>query len=156
MINRVTLLGNLGRDPEIRHLENGAAVVKFSMATNENYKDKNGEWQQQTEWHEVVMWRNLAERAAAQLKKGGLVYIEGKLTHREYTDKEGNKRYRTEVVAAMFRNLEKRENSGQGGTYFPSADDAPSDKTKTASADAAAPTNTAAPVSDEVNDDLPF
>ncbi len=111
MINKVILIGNLGRDPEVRRLESGAVVAKFSVATNESYKDKDDQWQQRTEWHDVVVWRNLAERAERDLKKGKMVYIEGKLTHRKYQDKEGNDRYITEVLANTFRLLERRENS---------------------------------------------
>ena len=108
MINKVVLIGNLGRDPEVRRLESGAAVAKFSVATNENYKDKNGEWQTQTEWHSIVAWRNLAERVERDLKKGKLIYVEGKLTHRKYQDKDGNDRYITEVLANVIRLLERR------------------------------------------------
>lgn len=112
MINKVTLIGNLGRDPEIKHLESGSVVGKFSVATNESYKDKNGEWQTQTEWHDVVVWRMLAERAERDLKKGSLCYVEGKLTHRKYQDKDGNEKYITEVVANNIKLLEKRESTG--------------------------------------------
>ncbi len=152
MVNKVTLIGNLGRDPEVRHFENGSMVAKFPVATNESYRDKNGEWQTNTEWHDVVVWRGLAERAERSLKKGSLVYIEGKLTHRKYTDKDGIDRYVTEVVGNTFRMLEKREGgSGYSGS-LPSAQDAPgvsyqiddSDK-KTVSAD-----------TQEEDDDLPF
>lgn len=125
MLNRVTLIGNLGKDPEVRHLESGSAVGKFSVATNESYKDKAGEWQTNTEWHNIVCWRNLAERAERTLKKGSLVYVEGKLTSRKWQDQEGNDKYITEVVANTFRLLEKRE-EGSGGGYtnnFPSAND---------------------------------
>jgi len=111
MVNKVTLIGNLGRDPEIRRLESGAAVAKFSIATNENYKDKSGEWQSQTEWHEVVVWRSLAERAESSLKKGSMVYLEGKLTHRKWEDKDGNPRRTTEVVGNYFRVLNRKENN---------------------------------------------
>lgn len=122
MVNKVTLIGNLGKDPEVRRLDNGAVVAKFTVATNENYKDKNDEWQKLTEWHEVVAWRNLAEQAERSLKKGSLVYVEGKLTHRKWQDSNGNDRWSTEVVANMLRSLEKREgNSG----YIPSAADEP-------------------------------
>jgi single-strand DNA-binding protein len=114
MVNRVILIGHLGKDPEVRYLENNVAVARFSLATNESYKDKSGEWQQTTEWHDIVVWRILAERAEKQLKKGMLVYVEGKLTHRKYTDKDGIERYATDVVANTFRILEKRE--GRGGT----------------------------------------
>lgn len=106
-------------------MENGAMVAKFSVATNESYRDKNGEWQDQTEWHDVVVWRTLAERAEANLKKGTLVYIEGKLTHRKYQDQEGKDRKITEVVASYFRVLTRRDGSGGGSNYIPSADDEP-------------------------------
>lgn len=118
MVNKVTLIGNLGADPEIRTLESGAMVAKLRLATNENYRDKAGEWQTQTEWHDVIMWRFLAERAQEQLKKGMQVYLEGKLTHRLWDDKDGNKRKTTEVVAATFRITGKRESSGSSN-YFP-------------------------------------
>lgn len=123
MINKITLIGNLGRDPEVRRLESGAVVAKFSVATNESYKDKSGEWQQHTEWHEVVTWYELAERAEKQLKKGMLVYVEGKVTYRKYTDQNGVERKLTEIVANTLRNLEKRESSGgtsSSSAYFPS------------------------------------
>lgn len=168
MLNRVTLIGNLGRDPEVRRLENGVSVAKFSVATNESYKDKSGEWQTQTEWHDVVCWRYLADRAETQLKKGSMVYIEGKLTHRKYQDKEGNDRYITEVVAAMFRSLDRRESSGSYGSPMPSAMDAP--PAKSFENNTAAPTNTTSTTSETAtpsapekpnvveaaDDDLPF
>ena len=121
MVNKVTLIGHLGRDPEVRRLENGAVVAKFSVATNENYKDKNDEWQKLTEWHDVVAWRSLAEQAEKYLKKGSLVYVEGKLTHRKWQDANGIDRWSTEVVANSLRSLEKRE----GTSGFPSATDEP-------------------------------
>lgn len=109
MVNKVILIGNMGKDPEIRNTGSGTPVGKFSVATSENYKDKAGEWQKQTEWHDVIVWRNLAERASKSLSKGAAVYIEGKLTHRTYEDGNGNKRYITEVVASYFRVISKRE-----------------------------------------------
>ena len=158
MINRVTLIGNLGRDPEVRRLENGSVVAKFSVATNENYKDKSGEWQKQTEWHDVVVWRQLAERAEQQLTKGKLVFVEGKLTHRKWQDKEGNDRYTTEVVANTFRLLERREGGSDynNNSSFPTEANAPAATTS-------ASTNPA-PVQEKTNtadgkageDDLPF
>ena len=151
MINKVTLIGNLGSDPEVRHLESGAVVAKFSLATNESYKDKAGEWQTQTEWHNVIMWRNLAERAERDLKKGKLVFVEGKLTHRKY-EKEGQTRYITEVVANTFRLLEKRESSGNFNNNFPSEEPT----TKTVEAKAGAKTATKASPTAEAEDDLPF
>lgn len=160
MVNRVILIGNLGRDPEVRRLENGAVVAKFSVATNENYKDKSGEWQSQTEWHDVVVWRSLAERAEQQLKKGGQIYLEGKLTHRSWQDQEGNNRRTTEVVASYFRLLGRKESSGgSGGGYFPSTED---EAASTNVSNAATPTPTpAAPSTTKeggapADDDLPF
>ena len=121
MVNRVILIGNLGRDPEIRRLENGASVAKFSVATHESYRDKNGEWQDNTEWHNVVAWRALADRAERSLKKGMLVYIDGKLTHRSYQDADGNTRYITEVVANYFRLISQHDpDSGSGAEPYPS------------------------------------
>ncbi|MBK9255232.1 MAG: single-stranded DNA-binding protein [Saprospiraceae bacterium] len=113
MVNKVTLIGNLGKDPEVRTLENGAKVATFTLATNENYKDRNDTWQTQTEWHNIVVWRFLAEKAERELKKGTLVYLEGKITHRKYQDKDGVDRYVTEVVANSMNSLEKRENSSR-------------------------------------------
>lgn len=138
MINKVILIGNLGRDPEVRRLESGAVVAKFSIATNESYRDKNDEWQTQTEWHDIVVWRNLAERAERDLKKGKLVYIEGKLTHRKWQDKDGNDRYTTEVVANTFRLLERRESSASYSSGFPTEEptstvSSPADTSKTTS-----------------------
>lgn len=126
MINKITLVGRLGADPEVRTLESGAMVAKFGLATSENYRDKSGEWQEQTEWHDVVVWRSLAERAQEYLKKGSLVYLEGKLTHRKWQDKDGNPRKTTEVVANYFRMLSSRNgNSGEGGAnYMPNEEPA--------------------------------
>ena len=161
MVNKVTLIGNLGADPEIRRLENGVAVAKLRLATNENYRDKNGEWQTQTEWHSVVVWRWLAERAEQYLKKGSLVYIEGKLTSRKYQDKDGNEKYITEVVGNTMRSLERREGTGGSGyaSNFPSAADAPTVQSKT-NTPAATPTTPAAattPAAESgAEEDLPF
>jgi single-strand DNA-binding protein len=161
MINKVILIGNLGRDPEVRRLENGAVVAKFSVATNENYMDKkSGEWQTLTEWHDIVVWRALAERAEKQLKKGMQVYIEGKLTHRSWQDQDGNNRKTTEIVANVFRLLGKRDGErsyGDGEGYFPSAtDEATTFKPKQETAPAATPPATEPPAADGGDDDLPF
>jgi single-strand DNA-binding protein len=119
MVNKVTLIGNLGKDPEIRRLENGAIVAKFSIATNEYHRDKSGELQQVTEWHDIVAWRALAEQAERALRKGRLIYLEGRLTYRQYQDKDGNTRYITEILANMIKILdrEKREGEGNGAEY---------------------------------------
>lgn len=117
MINKVTLIGRLGDNPQVNRLEGGTAVARFSLATSDSYKDKNGEFQETTEWHNVVIWRDLAERAEKNLKKGMLVYVEGKVTYRKYTDKDGIERNVTDIVCSYFRTLEKREPSdaAQGG-----------------------------------------
>ncbi len=150
MINKVTLIGNLGKDPEVRRLESGAAVARLTVATNESYKDKSGDWQTLTEWHTVICWRNLAERAEKQLKKGSLVYLEGKLSTRKWTDKDGNDRYSTEVIANTFRSMERRENTNTGGGGFPSANDEPTRNNNNASPNVS---NNEPPAAD---DDLPF
>lgn len=156
MINRVILIGNLGRDPEIRTLENGAMVAKFPIATNENYRDKSGEWQQITEWHDIVAWRSLAERAESSLKKGSMVYVEGKLTHRTWQDQDGNNRKTTEVVANYFRLIPNMGSGGNRGNYFPNSQDEPSFTNKN-EADTGSPANSDTNiVTEEANDDLPF
>ncbi len=109
MVNKVILIGNLGKDPEVKHFDNGGVVAKYSIATNESYKDKAGEWQKKTEWHDIVAWNKEAERAEKYFKKGMMVYVEGKLTHRKWKDDQGNNRYTTEVVSKVSRSLERRE-----------------------------------------------
>ena len=99
-VNKVILIGNLGKDPELKHTSGGTAVATMTLATNERFKDKSGEWQDRTEWHNVVLWQRLAEIAAEYLKKGRSVYIEGRLQTRSWEDKQGQKRYTTEVVAS--------------------------------------------------------
>ena len=113
-VTKVILVGNLGKDPEVRHLEGGTAVASFSIATTEVYKDKTGARQEQTEWHNIVVWRGLAEIAEKYLKKGMTIYIEGKLRTRSWDDKEGHKRYSTEVVGDTFTILSKKENQSTG------------------------------------------
>jgi single-strand DNA-binding protein len=108
MINKVTLIGHVGGEAETRTLENGTTVARFSLATNEGYKDKDGNWQNQTEWHNIVAWRDLADRAK-MLKKGSTVYVEGKLSYRKYTDKDGVEKSLTDIVASSFRMLDKKE-----------------------------------------------
>lgn len=99
-VNKVILIGNLGKDPEVRHLENGGVVANFTLATSEIYTDRStGEKKENTDWHDIVVWRGLAEVAEKYLKKGYKVYVEGKLKKRSWQDKEGNTRYTTEVVA---------------------------------------------------------
>ncbi|WP_133281714.1 single-stranded DNA-binding protein [Cardinium endosymbiont of Culicoides punctatus] len=101
-VNKVIILGNLGKDPEIRHLENGRMRVQLIIATHDNYKNRNGEKVTHTDWHEVVFWTPHAEVAAQYLCKGNQVYIEGKLTHRSYIHKEGEQRYVTQIVGQQL------------------------------------------------------
>jgi len=168
MLNKVMLIGNLGGDPEVRHLENGAAVARFSIATNERYKDKAGEYQTITEWHDIIMWRNLAQLAERLLTKGRMIYVEGKLTTRRWQDQQGQTRRTTEVVANNFQILDKRDGSSQGASSFPSAANEPVGTKPLAGGgnpipetplapqapQTAAPTNT--PSADMPEDDLPF
>jgi single-strand DNA-binding protein len=114
-VNKVILIGNLGKDPELKYFEGNLAKAAFSLATTEFYKDKNGNRTEQTEWHHITMWRHLAENAAKILKKGSQVYIEGKLQTRQWTDKEGIKRNITEIVAETFTLLNSREKHDSGG-----------------------------------------
>lgn len=111
-VNKVVLIGNLGKDPDVQHLEGNIAVAKFPLATTETYKDKTGKLISQTEWHNIVLWRGLAELAQKYLHKGSLVYIEGRLRTRSWEDKEGNKRSATEIVADNLIMLDKRADSG--------------------------------------------
>ena len=111
-VNKVILVGRLGRDPETRYTSGGQAVANFSVATDESYKDRNGERQKRTEWHKIVVWGKQAEIAQQYLKKGSLVFIEGRIQSREWQDKEGQKRTSFEIVASNFRMLGGR---GEGG-----------------------------------------
>ena len=114
-VNKVTLLGNLGKDPEVKFTPQGTAVAKLALATNERYKDKEGQWQDRTEWHNVVLWQRLAEIAGEYLKKGSKVYIEGRLQTRSWEDKQGQKRYTTEIVATNLILVGSRGQGGGGG-----------------------------------------
>lgn len=110
-LNKVMLIGNVGKDPEIRHLENDSMVATLALATTERYKDKNGEWQEQTEWHNVVCWRALAERVEKYVKKGSQLFVEGKIRTNNWVDKEGQKRYSVEILADTIQLLGKRQES---------------------------------------------
>src|SRR5690348_12294171 len=115
-VNKVILIGNLGKDPEVKYTPQGTAVAKITLATNERYKDKGGEWQDRTEWHNVVLWQRQAEIAGEYLKKGSKVYVEGRLQTRSWDDKQTNqKKYMTEVVASDLILLGGR---GEGGGDF--------------------------------------
>jgi len=143
-VNKVILIGNLGADPEVRHLQNGAAVANFRIATSETFKDKQtGEKREQTEWHAIVAWRGLAEVVEKYLRKGSKVYVEGKLRTRQWQDKDGITRYTTEIHADEMNMLD-RASGGAGQNQAPAA-----------SGHAPAAT-AAAGLRDEEVDDLPF
>jgi single-strand DNA-binding protein len=151
-INKVILIGNLGADPEIRHMPNGAAVANINLATSESWKDKNtGELQERTEWHRVVLFQRLAEIVAEYLKKGSKVYIEGRLQTRKWQDKTtGQDRYTTEIIANEMQMLDSR--GGSAGS------DAPSFATQTTSTARPKPEADKLPemASEAFDDDIPF
>jgi len=153
-INRVILIGNLGRDPEIRNLEGGVKVANFTLATTETYRGKNGEKTEHTEWHNIVLWRGLAEVAEGYLKKGNSVYIEGKIRTRDWTDKDGNKRYTTEIIADNMVMLGGRRDQGTGNGAGQGQEYAPAPQR------AEKPMKTEIPAAEDIGpeqeDDLPF
>jgi single-strand DNA-binding protein len=126
-VNKVILIGNLGKDPEIMNLENGVKKASFSLATTETYKDKNGTKTSLTEWHNIVLWRGLAEVAESYLKKGNQIYLEGKIRSRSWDDKDGNKRYTTEIIGDFMQMLggpkpqgaEDHPNTQEGASAMP-------------------------------------
>lgn len=116
-VNKVTLIGNLGKDPELRHTGNGTAVCSMTLATNESYKDKNGDVVDKTEWHNLVVWQNLAEICAQYLKKGSKIYIEGSLQTRKWEDKDGADRYTTEIKVKEMMMLDSKGGGDSAGKY---------------------------------------
>lgn len=112
-VNRVVLIGNLGREPDLQHLEGNIAVAKFPLATTETYKDKNGNLVSQTEWHTVVLWRGLAELAQRFLHKGSLIYLEGRIRTRTWEDKDKNRRFSTEIIGDNLVMLDKRKEQSE-------------------------------------------
>ena len=117
-VNRVMLIGNLGKDPELQCLEKNISVAKFPLATTETHKDKNGRLISQTEWHIIVLWRGLAELAQKYLHKGSLIYVEGRLRTRSWEDRDGNKKFATEIVADNLIMLDKRS---EHNSHLPSS-----------------------------------
>src|SRR6201997_4262098 len=126
-VNRVMLIGNLGKDPDIQYLEGNIAVAKFPLATTETYKDRTGNLVSQTEWHTVVLWRGLAELAQKYLHKGSLVYIEGRIRTRSWEDKDKNRRFSTEILGDNLVMLDKRkeQTDGQSEATMPEANSFP-------------------------------
>ncbi len=155
-VNKVILIGNLGRDPEVRYAPSGAAVCNVSIATTRQWKDKSGEKKEETDWHRVVFYDRLAEIAGEYLKKGRPVYVEGRLKYGKYTDKDGVERYTTDIVATEMQLLGGREGSGGGGDdegYTRSRESAPA---RPAAGRASAPAAKAAGNFDDMDDDIPF
>ncbi len=159
-VNKVILMGNLGKDPEVRFMPNGDAVCNFSIATTDNWKDKNGEKQERTEWHNIVMYRKLAEIEGEHLKKGRPVFIEGRLRTRKWQTKEGQDRYTTEIIAESMQMLGGRDSGGGSSNSSSNAQNqSPSQGNeefnqapqRTGSAPQAAATNF-----DDFEDDIPF
>ena len=155
-VNKVILIGNLGRDPEVRYMPSGDAVANITIATTETWKDKGGEKQEQTEWHRVAMFGKTAEIAGEYLKKGSQVYIEGKLQTRKWTDKEGQERYTTEIRADRMQMLGSR--SGGSERMAPAEEDAapPRSSPAAASKKAAGGGGAKAGGFDDLEDDIPF
>jgi single-strand DNA-binding protein len=151
-LNKVMLIGRLGRDPEIRYTNSGSAVANFSMATTDTWKDKQGQKQERTEWHNIVAWGRLADFSQNYLKKGKLIYVEGRLQTRDWTDKENVKHYKTETVANTINFMEKLGDSqGQGapsGAPGPYEDPGPQDP--------GPPADTGDAQGAYVEDDIPF
>lgn len=113
MVNKVILIGNVGGDPEVRYLDGGVAVARFSLATSEVYNNKNGERVTQTEWHNIVLWRNLAQIAEKYVKKGTMLYIEGRIRTRSWDDQNGVKRYTTEIYGDNFQMLSRKQDNNE-------------------------------------------
>ena len=152
-VNKVILIGNLGRDPETRYMPDGGAVTNVSIATTDIWKDKNGEKQEKTEWHRVVFFAKLAEIAGEYLKKGSQVYVEGRLQTRKWQDKDGQDKYSTEIVADRMQMLGSRQ--GMGGADRER--EAPAEREGAAARPAAKPTAKAAGGKfDDLEDDIPF
>lgn len=148
-VNKVILIGNLGRDPEVRYMPSGSAVANVTLATSENWKDKQtGERQERTEWHNVVFFNRLAEIAGEYLKKGSQVYVEGSLRTRKWQDKNGQDRYTTEIIVSEMQMLGGRGGGGGGGGYSQESPSRGAGKTEEAPAGQG--------FGDEFDDDIPF
>jgi single-strand DNA-binding protein len=120
-LNKAMIIGNLGRDPEMRYTPNGQAVTQFTVAVNRNFRGQDGEWQEETEWFRVVAWGQTGERAAENLRKGGKVYVEGRIQTRQWEDQSGQKRYTTELIADRVTNLERRPREDGDPGFTPPA-----------------------------------
>jgi single-strand DNA-binding protein len=167
-VNKVIIVGNLGKDPEVRYMPSGSAITSVTIATSRQWKDKtSGERQEETEWHRVTFFDRMAEIAAEYLKKGRPVYVEGRLKTRKYTDKDGVEKYATDIIATDMQLLGGRESGGGGGGYGGGDDMGDAPAPRSAPARSAAPRSAPAPAPrapapksgsgfDEMDDDIPF
>lgn len=154
-VNKAIIVGNLGRDPETRYMTNGDAVTNIAVATTDSWKDKTtGEKKEQTEWHRITFYRKLAEIAGQYLKKGSQVYVEGRLQTRKWTDKDGNERYTTEIIADTMQMLGGRQ--GMGGNAPADDDYAQQAPARPSAGGASKPASRPAPNFSEMDDDIPF
>jgi single-strand DNA-binding protein len=153
-VNKVILVGRLGKDPETRYMTNGEAVTNVSLATSENYKDKSGEKQERTEWHNLVFYRRLAEIAGEYLKKGAQIYVEGRIQTRKWQDKEGKDRYTTEIIVNEMKMLGSKTGSGSF-EVVENQSSAPARSAPAAKPAAAAPAGGKSSF-DNFDDDIPF
>lgn len=163
-LNKVLLIGNVGKDPEVRHLESGASVATITLATSERFKDKTGNLQESTEWHTVIAWRQLADLAANYIRKGSQIYVEGRIRTRNWDDQNGIKHYVTEIQADSIQLLGRRADAPQGQTnnsqvgyqqqrqYQPQPQPQPTQQTPQASTPIISP----ADINADDPDDLPF
>jgi len=155
-VNKVILVGRLGRDPETRYTGGGQAVANFSLATDETYKDRNGERQKRTEWHKIVVWGKQAEIAQQYLKKGSLIFVEGRIQSREWNDKEGQKRTSFEIVANNFRMLGSRSDASVGAGAAAGAGTTPSGASDADSYSQVGDEHPASPGPEVSDEDIPF
>ena len=155
-VNKVILVGNLGRDPETRYMPDGGAITNVSIATTENWKDKNGEKQEKTEWHRVAFFGKLAEIAGEYLKKGSQVYVEGRLQTRKWQDKDGQDKYTTEIVANAMQMLGSRQVMGGGGVDRDMGGEREPAAARSGGGGAAKPAGKPGGKFDDFEDDIPF
>jgi single-strand DNA-binding protein len=151
-VNKAILIGHLGKDPEVRYMPSGEAVANVTLATSETWKDKSGEKQEKTEWHNIVFFKRLAEIAGEYLKKGSQIYVEGRITTEKWTDKDGKDRYTTKIVASEMKMLDRKSSGGS----FEVVENRPA---ASSSGSAAAPVKSAAAAKstiDDFDDDIPF
>lgn len=153
MVNKVFLVGRLGKDPVVKHFQDGGAIAEFSIATSENYKDKEGNWKEITDWHNIKLPNKfMAERAEKYLKKGSLIHVEGKIRTRSWDDKDGKKHYITEIIVDQFRMLDKKSDSTSSEGNTSGYQQQASSSSSSSSVNEESPAQSTA----TVDDDLPF